>query len=52
MDVWSWLLWGVAGTMVLGGMLKIMLVRRNQIVVQWHDKAAAEQKKANAAKKP
>jgi len=45
MDAWSIVLWIVVGFMVVGGLLKIMLVRRNQIVVEWQAKAAAEKKK-------
>lgn len=44
MDVWMILLWVVVGTLVVGGLLKIMLVRRNQVVVEWQAKAAAEKK--------
>ena len=50
MDVWSILLWIVVGTLVLGGLLKIMLVRRNQVVVEWQAKAAAEQEKQKKTK--
>ena len=45
MDVWSIVLWGVVGLMVLGALLKIMLVRRNQVVVEWEAKASAEKQK-------
>lgn len=45
MDVWSIVLWGVVGLMVLGALLKIMLVRRNQVVVEWEAKASAEKRK-------
>lgn len=51
MDAWSWVLWIVAGTMVAGGLLKIMLVRRNQVVVDWHRKAAAEKDKTKSKAK-
>lgn len=44
MDVWSVLLWVFVGVLVVGGLLKIMLVRRNQVVVELHAKAAAEKK--------
>jgi hypothetical protein len=51
MDVWSIVLWGVVGLMVVGALLKIMLVRRNQIVIEWDAKAAAEKKNKNNKKK-
>ena len=44
MGTWSWVVWAVGGVMVVGALLKIMLVRRNQVVVEWQAKAAAEKK--------
>jgi hypothetical protein len=44
MQTWSWVVWAVGGAMVVGALLKIMLVRRNQLVVEWQAKAAAEKK--------
>jgi len=46
MEVWSIVLWGVVGLMVVAALVKIMLVRRNQVVVEWDAKIAAEKKKA------
>jgi hypothetical protein len=51
MDVWSIVLWGVVGLMVLAALLKIMLVRRNQVVVEWQAKAAAEKQNKKKTKK-
>jgi hypothetical protein len=45
MDVWSSLLWGFVGLMVVSALVKIMLVRRNQVVVEWDAKATAEKQK-------
>jgi hypothetical protein len=42
MGVWTWVLWIAVGVLVVGGLLRIMLVRRNQVVVEWHAQAAKE----------
>jgi hypothetical protein len=45
-----YVLWAVVGVMAVGGLLKIMLSKRNQVVVEWHAKAAAEQQKKKTEK--
>lgn len=49
MGPWMYVLWAVVGLMVAGGLLKIMLVRRNEVVVDWQKKIN-EEKKKNASK--
>jgi hypothetical protein len=44
METWSWVVWAIGGVAVVGALLKIMLVRRNQVVIEWQAKAAAEKK--------
>lgn len=51
MDVWSIVLWGFVGLMVVGALAKIMLVRRNQVVIEWDAKIAAEKKNKKNEKK-
>jgi beta-lactamase regulating signal transducer with metallopeptidase domain len=38
-------LWAVGGLIAVGGLVKLMLVRRNQVVAEWKSQADAERKK-------
>jgi hypothetical protein len=38
-------LWMIGGLVAVGGLLRLMLVRRNQVVEEWQAKIDAEQKK-------
>jgi hypothetical protein len=45
MDGLTIALWMIGGLVAVGGLVRLMLVRRNQVVDQWQAKVAAEQKK-------
>ena len=38
-------LWAVFGLIAVGGLVKLMLARRNQVVAEWKTQADAERRK-------
>ncbi len=50
MGTWGWVMWGVGGLAVVTALVKIMLVRRNQVVVEWQARAAVEKKQQKKKK--
>lgn len=38
-------LWAVGGLIAVGGLVKLMLARRNQVVAEWKTQADAERRK-------
>jgi len=45
MDGLTIALWMIGGLIAVGGLVRMMIVKRNQVVEQWQAKVAAEQKK-------
>jgi hypothetical protein len=45
MDGLTIALWMIGGLVAISALLRLMLVRRNQVVEEWQAKIAAEQKK-------
>jgi hypothetical protein len=45
MDGLTIALWMIGGLVAVGALLRLMIVRRNQIVEEWQAKVADEQKK-------
>jgi hypothetical protein len=52
MDGLTIALWMIGGLVAVGALLRLMLVRRNQIVDEWQAKIAAEQKKQKKSAQP
>ena len=52
MDGLTIALWMIGGLIAIGALLRLMLVRRNQIVDEWQAKIAEEQKKKKKPAQP
>ncbi len=45
MDVWQWLLWGVAAFVAVSSLVRLMQARRNSVANEFRQQAAAERAK-------
>ena len=52
MDGLTIALWMIGGLIAVGALLRLMLVRRNQVVDEWQAKIADEQKKKKKSAQP
>lgn len=50
MESWNWGLWAVGGLIAVGALVKLMVVRRNQVVAEWKTQADAEKRKQKKKK--
>ena len=52
MDGLTIALWMIGGLIAIGALLRLMLVRRNQVVDEWQAKIAEERKKKKKTDEP
>ncbi len=50
MEGWNIGLWAVGGLVAVAALVKLMLVRRNQVVAEWKTQAEAERRKQKKKK--